>query len=237
MYIKKVVKRNPQSKTTYEYLHLVENIRTTSGPRQRLILNLGSIDISPDQYKDLANCIEGMLSGQSALFSPDRKIEKFAKQAVRRIFEKSAEPEVVCQTPEYSTVDVGSFEASDVRMIGPEHVCHSTWEELGFSKMLLDIGLSRHILPIAEMLVIGRLISPGSELHTFTWARLQSAIFELAGSPLKFSLSALYRTGDFLLKHKDTLETHLAMREKSLFSLEEKICFFDLTNTYFEGGM
>ena len=44
MYIKKVRKSNSGSKKVYEYLHLVENLRTENGPRQRLILNLGNLD-------------------------------------------------------------------------------------------------------------------------------------------------------------------------------------------------
>ena len=58
MYIKKVKKSNSGSKKTYYYLHLVENVRTPSGPRQRLILNLGRLNIPRDKYKELANCIE-----------------------------------------------------------------------------------------------------------------------------------------------------------------------------------
>jgi len=38
MYLKKVRKQNKRSRKVYEYLHLVENIRTEKGPRQRLIL-------------------------------------------------------------------------------------------------------------------------------------------------------------------------------------------------------
>jgi len=34
---------------------------------------------------------------------------------------------------------------------------------------------------------------------------------------------------------KDSLEQALAVQEKNLFSLQERMCFFDLTNTYFEG--
>ena len=45
MYIKKVRKRNKGSEKSYEYLHLVEAIRTQCGPRQRLVLNLGAVDI------------------------------------------------------------------------------------------------------------------------------------------------------------------------------------------------
>jgi hypothetical protein len=49
MYIKKARKSNK----VYEYLHLVDNVRTKKGPRQRLILNLGDLDIPQEQYKEL----------------------------------------------------------------------------------------------------------------------------------------------------------------------------------------
>ena len=38
-----------------------------------------------------------------------------------------------------------------------------------------------------------------------------------------------------LFECKDSLESHLAREEKELFSLPERMCLFDLTNTYFEG--
>jgi len=75
MYIKRVRKSN-NSKKAYEYLHLVENVRTEKGPRQRLILNLGALTLEAEQYKELANCIEAMLTGQKQLFSANRHIEK-----------------------------------------------------------------------------------------------------------------------------------------------------------------
>lgn len=237
MYIKKVTKRNKDSDTVYEYLHLVENVRTPMGPRQRLILNLGSPDISSEQHKELANCIEGILQGQPELFSPDPKIEKLAKQAVQRIFSKTSEITPEDQSPEYAQVDVTSFDSSEIRTIGPEHVCHSIWKEFQLTDKLLELGVSLHVIPTIEMLVVGRLVSPGSERHTFAWACQNSAIFELSHSPLKPSLSALYRAGDLLFRHKDALEAHLSRRERDLFALPEKIFFFDLTNTYFEGEM
>ena len=90
MYIKKVRKRNPGGQRQYEYLHLVENVRTEQGPRQRLVLNLGTLPIEADQYKELANTIEGMLTGQAELFSSDPRIEKQARKAVRRLVERRA---------------------------------------------------------------------------------------------------------------------------------------------------
>lgn len=83
--------------------------------------------------------------------------------------------------------------------------------------------------------MLGRLVSPGSELHTWQWAQYHSAIFELTEDPLRASLNSLYRAGDQLFKLKDILEEALSTREKHLFSLRETMCFFDLTNTYFEG--
>ena len=66
--LKKSKNKTAREKKSYEYLHLVENVRTEKGPRQRLILNLGALDIPQDKYKELANCIEAMLCGQKIPF-------------------------------------------------------------------------------------------------------------------------------------------------------------------------
>ena len=88
MYIKRVRKSNRNSKKCYEYLHLVENVRTENGPRQRLIMNLGSMNVAPEKYKELANCIDGMLTGQQELFSTDPNIEKLARKTADKIRDK-----------------------------------------------------------------------------------------------------------------------------------------------------
>ena len=240
MYIKKVRKSNPKSSKVFEYLHLVENVRTKNGPRQKLILNLGRLDISKEEYKDLANCIEGLLSGQHSMFRATPAIEKLAYEAVEKITEKksrqvhggkdsSADPD------NFKLVNTFSMNASRVRSLGPEYVCHCQWIELGFNEILLKNGISPGILPLLEAQVIGRLVSPGSELHTWQWAQHYSAIYELTGNPLRTSRNSLYRAGDHLFKLKDCLEEALSIREKHLFSLQETMCFFYFTNTYFEG--
>ncbi len=242
MYIKKVRKSNRNSKKVYEYLHLVENVRTDKGPRQRLILNLGALDVPAEQYKELANCIEALLTGQQQLFSPDPEIEKHARKALQQIHaKKSTEQEDLKTDPAgapktvYQPVDVASMQAGEVRPLGPEYVCHSIWNELKFNEILMANGVSKHVLPLLEALVVGRLVSPGSELHTWNWACNLSAIYELSGPPLRASLSSLYRAGDRLFELKDELEAHLARHERDLFSLPERLCLLDLTNTYFEG--
>ncbi len=244
MYIKKVKKSNKNSSKVYEYLHLVENIRTEKGPRQRLILNLGSVDIPSDQYKELANCIESMLTGQKELFSADPEVEKIATKASNEIRARQSDitktdKEIPSEQPQesgvYEQVDVLSLQASQLRSLGPEYVCHSIWNELNFNDVLLASGVSNHMLPLLEAQVVGRLTSPGSERHTHKWIEDLSAIWELTGKPQKYSLSSLYRAGYTLFECKDNLERHLSKQEKELFSLPERMCFFDLTNTYFEG--
>lgn len=243
MYIKRVRKSNRNSQKVYEYLHLVENVRTEKGPRQRLILNLGNLDVSSDHFKVLAERIESMLTGQKQLFSIDPEIEKVArtaadkirtKQAVDKTNDTGATP-ADTDTPIYQQVDVSSMEASQVRSLGPEYICHCIWNELQISDLLVSEGVSEHTLPLIKALVIGRMISPGSELHTHQWAQYRSALYELTGAPLRDSLNSLYRAADHIFKCKDALENHLANREKDLFDLPERICLFDLTNTYFEG--
>lgn len=241
MYIKQVTKTNKTSRKKYTYLHLVENIRTPSGPRQKLIVNLGSLSVSKDKYKELANCIESLLTGQQALFSSDQRISAYAHQAVSRIQRKNAVPTPLSppmdEKKDIHTIDVQSLQASEVRTIGPEYVCHTMWEKLGINECLLDCGVSPHVLPMLEALVIGRAVSPGSERHTRLWADSASAVYELTAPPLRNSLNSYYRGGDTLIGCKDALEKHLCRKERDLFSLSEKICFFDLTNTHFEGEM
>jgi transposase len=240
MYIKKVRKSNPKSKKVFEYLHLVENVRTKKGPRQRLILNLGRLDIDPVQYKELANRIEGLLSGQTSLFRSTPDIEKLACEAVEKITEKQAAEQPAANhgssdSDDFKLVNITSMDASRVRSLGSEYVCHCQYNELHFNEIFMENGISPGMLPLFEALIIGRLVSPGSERHTWQWAQHCSAIFELTGNPLRASLNSLYRAGDHLFRLKDILEEALSTREKHLFSLRETMCFFDLTNTYFEG--
>jgi transposase len=244
MYIKSVVKKNRGSKKSYEYLHLVESIRTKKGPRQRLVLNLGTIDIPKEKHKELANCVAALLSDQKPLFCPDPVIEKHAQKAVRSILKKrsvdaamgkASETQTQNDQPQFRHVDVNSLDAGQVRSVGPEYVCHSVWNELGISNVLLSNGLPKHTVSLAETLVIGRLVDPGSERHTHSWAENRSAVYELTGNPPNRSLNAFYRTADALFKCKEALETHLSAREKEIFSLPEQLCFFDLTNTFVEG--
>lgn len=55
-----------QCKKIRIYIEIITQVRHFC--TQRLILNLGSVNIPSDQYKELANCIESLLTGQ--IFGP-----------------------------------------------------------------------------------------------------------------------------------------------------------------------
>jgi len=235
MYVKKVRKRNWKTQKVYEYIHLVENIRTEKGPRQRLILNLGNLDIYPTQYKAFAKRVEDILTGQRSFIDLDTRLEKQARAAAEKIFRKQALEITKKAETDYQRVDINSLETETHRSIGPEYICHSVWNELHMNEFFTRQGISRNVIPLMAALVIGRLIDPGSERYTKEWVEKRSALFELTGNPLRPSLNSYYRAGEKLFSVKEELEKHLSRAEKDLFSLSERIFFFDLTNTYFEG--
>ena len=72
---------------------LIESIRTPAGPRQRLVLNLGFLDLHPDQWKELANTIECEIHKQPRLFVTDPQIEKLAQHYAKVIIKEQLNKE------------------------------------------------------------------------------------------------------------------------------------------------
>jgi transposase len=235
VYVKKIQKRNGKTQKLYEYLHLVESVRTEKGPRQRLVLNLGNLDLPPSQYQAFAKRVEDILTGQHSITELGKGLEKKASETARKIFKKQSSELSETTERDFQSVDVNSLVSELFRSLGAEYICHSIWQELGMDTFFLQRGVSAHVLPILEALIVGRLIDPGSERHTKQWVEKRSALYELTGLPLRRSLNSYYRAGDTLFSHKKTLEQHLCSREKDIFSLSDKLFFFDLTNSYFEG--
>jgi len=236
MFIKKVSKRNGQTSKSYSYLHLVESVRTEKGPRQKMILNLGCIDLDPSQYKSLAQRIQDILTGEQSFIELPKAVEKIAGRVAGRIFQKRAKDQESAQSRLFENVDIESLEAEHVRSIGPEYVCHSMWKNLMLDEFFLTNGMKKETLPVIEALITGRLIDAGSELRLHQWATHESGLYELTGEPLKGGLNSFYLGTDKIFQLKDRLEEHLAKKERELFSLKEQYCLFDLTNTYFEGA-
>jgi hypothetical protein len=89
---------------------------------------------------------------------------------------------------------------------------------------------------VLEILVINRLIDPGSEFRLHRLGFENSAFDELL--QVDFAAAAkdrLYRCLDLLLPHKDDLFKHLHQKWKDLFNASYDVLLYDLTSTYFEG--
>jgi Transposase DDE domain len=84
------------------------------------------------------------------------------------------------------------------------------------------------------ILVVYRLLSPGSEwrLHRQWYGR--SALADLLGSDSVIDSHALYTCHDLLLEHKAALFDHLVSRWRDLFNISFDVLLYDLTSTYFE---
>jgi hypothetical protein len=84
------------------------------------------------------------------------------------------------------------------------------------------------------ILVVYRLLSPGSEwrLHREWYGR--SALPDLLGLDNVIDEHALYACHDLLIEHKAALFDHLVSRWRDLFNISFEVLLYDLTSTYFE---
>lgn len=242
MFIRQIKRRNKPYDKEFIAHRLVESYRTAKGPRQRVILDLGTLEIPKEQWKMLADAIEAKVSGQKSMFTVDQKIETLAAHYAQMIIQHHLQQQPQAagskEPPEakYETVDVHSLQNLQSRSIGGEYVGLAACKRLGLEPFFEKLGLSSQQVKLALLSIIGRLVHPGSELKTADWARHLSGIGELLGVDFShLSHNALYRISDVLLEHKVEIESYLAESERNLFSLPEKIVLYDLTNTYFEG--
>jgi transposase len=89
---------------------------------------------------------------------------------------------------------------------------------------------------VLELLVVNRLIDPGSEFRVHRQWFDQSAMDVLLG--VDFAVAEkdrLYRCLDRILEHKQELFQHLQQRWRDLFDAEFDVLLYDLTSTYVEG--
>lgn len=241
MFIRKVQHTNRKNRKAYATYKLVDSIRTERGPRQRVVLNLGAdFDLPKDQWKDLANCIEGILTGQSSLIVYPREVRSLGSRYARNIIRQQASAvasEGEAGAPEYATIDLMSIEDEQVRTVGAEYVVYETIKELALDRKLKELGLKTGQVAASCGVIAARMIAPGSERSTHHWLTEVSAVDELMGVDFsQLSLDRVYKVSDWLMRHKDALEEHLRQSEGRLFALKETIILYDLTNTFFEGS-
>ena len=238
-------KRLTTKKRSYTTYRLVESYRNQDGKvRQHTLFNLGChFDFPKTQWKLLADRIEEIQRGQGSLFTVNSTLEQEAQRIAKcvtqqkgSITSKKKLPVQTEQTTDHQHVDLNSVDHGDIRKIGAEHVGYSAAKQLKLDEILSTVGLSNTHVDLALATIISRLVHPGSELNTHRYLREQSALDELLETNFtQLPLKNLYAISDILLKNKTKIEKALYQREKDLFTLEEVVTLYDITNTYFEG--
>ena len=249
MFIKKIDKSNSGSKK-YTYYRLCESIRIGDKTRHHNLLNLGTLSaLRPEDFKALANRIESLYLGINPMFVelPD-EVEtlavKFYKELREKYKQEKREPLSKAQqealesvaVKDLELVDINSIQHDEVREVGAEWLCLQAIDELGISSLLASKDWDKETISKALALLVSRAVYPASEHKTSQWIESSSAVTELIFKEHKsLSHQSLYKIGDQLFEHKDALGKYLSTKTNELFNLSDKIVFYDLTNTYFEG--
>ena len=239
MYIRK--KTAKYKDKTYERYVLVETVMTEKGPRQKTICDLGDLKARPaGEWLALVRKIEGALVGQDELVPEsveDKEIIDKAKMALAARGQSVSEPPSAPQKNEGPVIAVlpDKVSVKEVRPAGHVHVGHAFWSRLGIDRVLDAAGFSDKAKWLTEVMVMNRLVHPGSELAMSDWAR-ETALGDILGVDLAtLNEDSLYRNLDRIHPNRHAIETALSENEKSLFNLEDTVFFYDLTSTYFEG--
>ena len=246
MFIKTILKTEKTTGVRYQYYRLCEGYRIEGKVRHRTILHLGKLEgiTQARDKKFLADRIEEIIKGSNSLFPSDipSVIENYAQEFSKKIIdnglmdikpktkEKSAETD-------YQQVDINSLSHTESREIGSEWLCKQTIDKLALGEFLLeDCGFSQQSVNIALMHIISRAVYPASEHKTAQWIKANSTVASLCDIPIhKVNRHKLYTISKRLYEQKNKIELFLSKKSNDLFDLEDKIIFYDLTNTYFEG--
>lgn len=208
----------------HRYYTVVESRRLQSGKVvQRQVLYLGEINDS-----------------QQAAWR--RTLEVF-DEAEQRITPLSLFPEdrpVPADAIDSVQVKLGEMKLERARPYGNCWLGCELWRQLQLDRFWsekLPQGREGVAWPqVLELLVVNRLIEPGSEFRVHRHWFDHSAMDVLLGQDFAVAeKDRLYRCLDRVLEHKAELFVHLQQRWKDLFDAEFDLLLYDLTSTYVEG--
>lgn len=240
MFIRENRTRNQKTSAVYTNYRLVESYRAEAGPRQRVVMDLGSLTLPKSEWRKLAAALEARLAGQTSLFEMEPHIAVATEQAMRNFDFRSLRKQDL-DTREtdktWTSVNLQSVETMESRSLGPELVGHTMWQRLQMPEFLTSLGWSRKDRALAEAVVVGRLVAPSSDLAAWSWLRERTALVELLEEDIgRVGKDAVYEIADKLLQHKSHLEAALRSQENLLFGQTARLFLYDLTNVYMEGS-
>ena len=169
MFIREIAKKNRGYDKVFTYHRLMESVRTPKGPRQRVLLNLGHLELPASDWKTMANRIEEIVLAQTSFLPPPAHIESLAQHYASLLRQKEMQSIPAPEEADWQTVDLSSLSQGEFRTIGGEAVALAAFKRLGLPQVLAQLGLTKEQVDQTALLVIGRLLHPGSERETAVW--------------------------------------------------------------------
>jgi len=208
----------------HEYFSVVENRRVANGTTvQRTVLYLGEITTTQEytwrKTLDVFDEDTGKQQ-QKLLFADHIQIADCDIDSIR--------------------VKLSQMQLCRPRTFGSCWLACALWNELGlddfWSKRIDETRCDISWSKVIKLLVVNRLIQPGSEFYIHRQWFDKTAMDELLNTDYRIaSKDRLYRCLDKLLEHKEQLFWHLKSRWEDMFDIEFDVLLYDLTSTYFEG--
>ena len=139
-------------------------------------------------------------------------------------------------------VKLSGLELRRPRLFGSCWLACELWQQLGLHEFWdARLAGSREDVPwekVLQLLVVNRLLDPGSEFRVHRQWYLTTAMDALLGTDFAVAeKDRLYRCLDRVLEHKQELFLWLRQKWADLFQAEFEVLLYDLTSTYFEGAM
>lgn len=210
----------------HRYFSIVENRRVPGGKTvQRTVLYLGEInDQQQAAWRKTLDVFDEEEQSYAAmsLFPDDREVPADALDSVQ--------------------VKLSGLELRRPRTYGSCWLACELWHQLGLDEFWQTcLPESREAVSwekVLQLLVVNRLLDPGSEFRLHRQWFLTSAMDELLQTDFAVAeKDRLYRCLDRLLEHKQELFVWLKQKWADLFGADFDVLLYDLTSTYFEGEM
>jgi transposase len=148
--------------------------------------------------------------------------------------------EIAAGEVEALQVKLGEMQLERPRTFGGCWLACELWRQLRLDEFWqAKLPEGREEVPwekVLRLLVVNRLLEPGSEFRVHRLWFDQTAMAELLATDFGVAeKDRLYRCLDRILEHKQELFQHLRERWQDLFATPFDVLFYDLTSTYFEG--
>ena len=210
----------------HRYFSIVENHRIASDKTvQRTVLYLGEINDQQQTAWRKTLCVFDEQQHEYAnlsLFPDDREIPADAVDSLQ--------------------VKLSGLELRRPRLFGSCWLACALWQQLGLQEFWdTRLAGSREDVPwekVLQLLVVNRLLDPGSEFRVHRQWYMSTAMDSLLGTDFAVAeKNRLYRCLDRVLEHKQELFQWLRQKWADLFQAEFEVLLYDLTSTYFEGAL